>query len=420
LDKISTSAFQTEGATKTDGRKPSIWDTFCLNKNNIIDGTNADVACDFYNNFEPDIKLVASLVLKMFRFSISWSRVLPNGIGEVNPLGIAFYKNVCKCCLEHGIEPVVTLFHWDLPQILQDQGGYASDKFVSRFLYYSDVVISELKPFTKKFITINQPYSIFNSVISGNRAPASKDKTLAFIAAYNCLLALGSVVDLCRKKHSNIEIGIVINLIYFEPFSNSKEDIKSTETQDVITNEFFYQTILCGKFPKKILDIANELGLYYMYSNENNLKIISSKLDFLGINYYQRSFTKSDKNTPLGYKNVYPLNNNNYTDGQREIYPNGLALLLNRIKAITNDLPLYITENGADYRDCGLNDEKRILYISNHLKVISSLIAQGIKIKGYLLWTLIDNFELENGYVSKYGIYHINKNMERVPKKSAI
>lgn len=413
---ISSSAYQIEGAWNIDGRGPSIWDDFCHVSGNILNNATGDIACDFYHRYKDDISLLQQLGVKSARFSISWSRIIPSGIGEINKKGIEFYIELAKECKNRGIEPVFTLFHWDLPSALMHLGGYASPSFPDWFLSYSETVMEYLSPYTDKFVTINQPYSIFKSVASTLRAPAIGNLQAAYASAFNSLLAHGKVVNMARRKFPDKKIGIVLNMIDYIPYS--MEDIGCAEFQDCLVNKQFLEPLFLDGFPNQIIEDIESPELKMRMQNPALLKIISSPMDFIGINYYQSMTVKRTGENISDFEKV-SMPNIKVTDGNRDISPRSLRKILDRVYGLSNGIDILITENGADYRSCGLDDETRIDYLKKHLQILSESIDDGLPVKGYYLWTLMDNFEWENGFEGKYGIFSLGNNLERIPKKSA-
>ena len=415
---ISMSAFQTEGAWNIDGKGPSIWDDFCHSGHHIADGSNADVACDFYHKYREDIALMASLGIKVARFSVSWPRIFPEGYGRINEQGLRYYQDVASCMREHGIEPLPVLFHWDLPSALMKEGGYSSEKFPRWFTDYAETVIEALSSYAEKFITINQPYSVFRAVSSKFRAPALGSIRDGFIAASNCLLAHGMTVRMVRKRFPEKKVGIVLNLIDFRSATENEKDIKAASFQNDLTNMQFLLPLFRAEYPESVIEEVGRLGIADRFSDEDNLSIISSPMDFIGINYYQRMtvVAGADPYSPVKIE----TENTEMTDGGRDIVPESLATVIRIVASLAPDLDIYITENGADYRDEGPDDWKRIDYLYRHLVVVSELISEGYHVKGYMLWTLMDNFEWENGYEGKYGIFMVDKNLRRIAKRSAI
>lgn len=410
---VSTSAYQTEGAWNEDGKGPSIWDDFCHEGGHIADGSTGDIACDSYHRYMEDIEAMKLLGIKIARFSISWPRVIPAGTWKINRKGLDFYITLARALKENGIKPMPTLFHWDLPSKLMEKGGYASPDFPSWFLEYARIMIEALHPYADMFVTFNQPYSIFRSVASKLRAPALGDLKSAYISGNNVLFAHGLVTRMIREQFPGIKCGIVVNLIDYEAASGNDEDMHACSFQDDITNMQFISPLLNGTYPDSIMSEARKYGITKILEDRERLNIISEPMDFIGINYYQRMIVGSGGIIPYVQGHIY-------TDGGREIYPEGLRIVAERVHSIAPGLDIFITENGADYRKEGLNDHKRIDYLRKHLEVVSSMIASGIPIRGYFLWTLMDNFEWENGYRGSYGVFALTEDLKRIPKKSAL
>lgn len=415
----SMSAYQTEGAWNEDGKGPSVWDDFCHQNGHIVDDSNGDVACDFYHRYEPDIVQMEKLGLKMVRFSVSWPRVIPDGVGKVNQKGLDFYIRLVRCFRDHGIEPVPVLFHWDLPSALMEKGGYASPYFSDWFVDYARIVLDALAPWISRVYTINQPYSVFKAVAGTVRAPASGNPQSAYLASLHCLEAHGKVVALVRKEYSSLKVGIILNLIPYEPAGNRSEDVLAARWQDTLTNKQFLLPLSGLGFPKELRNYVRQWGFDQLFFDERILQIISLPIDMIGVNYYQKMVVRGI--SPDGH-HAEKVSAGRYpeTDGGRAIAPEGLRTVLGWVRDLFPLADIWVTENGADYRSCGKCDQARISYLSLHLKTISDMIQEGFPIRGYLLWTLMDNFEWENGYRGKYGIWALGEHLERIPKQSAI
>ncbi|QUH30298.1 GH1 family beta-glucosidase [Vallitalea guaymasensis] len=419
---ISTSAYQIEGGYQEDGKGQSIWDVFTENKDNIVDGSDGKVACNHYELYKDDIDLIANLGIKYYRFSIAWTRIFPNNSYEINEKGIEFYIDLIKYMIQKGIEPLVCLHHWDLPYYLYEQGGWLNRECVEAFEKYAETVFIRLGKYVKHWTTFNQPYSIaYGGYVTGKRAPGKQDIPSAFKVIHNVLLAHGKAVGKFRELNIEGKIGIILNLMPVHCLSEEDEDVRQLE--DEFRNKWFLDAVFMGTYPKMSRTFLEKE--YNMDFNElmqaEDMKVISERLDFIGVNYYTRKIVRYNEECLFNVE--YIDGSNDSTDDFREIYPNGLKEALGFIRKYDPQLDIYITENGADYRgdkvEDILNDEKRIEFLDCHFNTIKELIHDGFPIKGYYLWTLFDNFEWENGYVGKYGIVYVNRDtQERIVKNS--
>ena len=387
----ATAAYQIEGAYKTDNKGLSIWDTFCEKKGNIENGDTGKVACDHYNLFKEDIKLMKEIGLESYRFSIAWTRIFPKGLGKINKKGLDFYKKLVDELIKAGIEPVITLYHWDLPQSLQDIGGWESNKTIEAFVNYAEVIFKTFKGKVKKYITHNEPFVVSmlgNS--KGLHAPGIKDHKVALKVAHNLLRSHGLAVKKFRNLDIQGEIGITLNLTKAYSFSKKDEDIKAAKLFEDYINNWFLDPILKGKYPEKLLKIYKDKFENIDFLNKD-LNIISESIDFLGINYYSRALVKYNKNSEFYGMETIKKDSSKYTAMNWEVYPKGLFDLLISIKENYKSLPLYITENGAAFDDeiknGKVNDKRRIDYLKRHFKSAKKAIDAGVNLKGYFVWS---------------------------------
>ncbi|MCF8009143.1 MAG: beta-glucosidase [Halanaerobiales bacterium] len=413
----ATSSYQIEGAYDKDGKGISIWDTFSHIKGNIYNNDTGDKACDHYNRYKEDIKIMKELGIKSYRFSISWPRVLPNGKGEVNQKGLDFYKNLIDELLKAGIEPVVTLYHWDLPQALQNNGGWENKEIINAFHEYAKLILSEFNDKVKTWITINEPFVVaFNGNSRGEHAPGIKNHKIALQVAHNLLISHGEAVKLFREMNLKGKIGISLNLTSTYPNTDKKEDINAAKLLEEYINGWFLDPIFKGRYPKKLSKIYRD-----KYGPINKLSkdfdIIKQKIDFLGINYYTRALVKHNPDSKFYNIETIKTNDSNYTAMDWEIYPDGLYDLLIKINKKYTDLPIYITENGAAFNnqlDNGkIHDENRIEYLYKHFKKTLKAIKKGVPVKRYYVWSLMDNFEWAYGYSKRFGLIYIDYSTQK-------
>ncbi|WP_434577399.1 GH1 family beta-glucosidase [Thermoanaerobacterium thermosaccharolyticum] len=422
---VATASYQVEGAYNEDGRSMSIWDTFCRQNGKVYKDHNGDVACDHYHLYKDDVKMMKDLGIEAYRFSIAWPRIFPEK-GHYNPKGIDFYKRLTDELLKNDIKPFVTIYHWDLPQWADDLGGWLNREVVDWFGEYASKLFNELGGYIKNWITLNEPWcSSFLSYFIGEHAPGHKDLGEAVLVSHNLLLAHGKAVEIFRDiNSSDSKIGITLNLNEVFPATDSPEDKAAARIADGFQNRWFLDPIFKGEYPKDMLEL---FGKYAKtdFITDGDLKRISQKLDFLGVNYYTRAVVKKGNDGILNAEqtDVY----NEKTEMGWEVYPESLYNILMRLKnEYTFDLPLYITENGAAYKDVvsedgRVHDEKRIEFLKKHFKQAKRFIDDGGKLRGYFVWSLMDNFEWAHGYSKRFGIVYVDYETEkRILKDSAL
>nr|6Z1H_A Chain A, ANCESTRAL RECONSTRUCTED GLYCOSIDASE [synthetic construct]6Z1H_B Chain B, ANCESTRAL RECONSTRUCTED GLYCOSIDASE [synthetic construct]6Z1M_A Chain A, Ancestral reconstructed glycosidase [synthetic construct]6Z1M_B Chain B, Ancestral reconstructed glycosidase [synthetic construct]6Z1M_C Chain C, Ancestral reconstructed glycosidase [synthetic construct] len=419
----ATAAYQIEGAANEDGRGPSIWDTFSHTPGKVHNGDNGDVACDHYHRYKEDVELMKELGLNAYRFSISWPRILPEGEGKVNQKGLDFYNNLIDELLENGIEPFVTLYHWDLPQALQDKGGWENRETVDAFAEYARVCFERFGDRVKYWITFNEP-NVFAVLgyLSGVHPPGMKDLKKAFRAAHNLLLAHARAVKAYREISQNGQIGITLNLSPVYPASDNEEEDKAAAERADQFNNWFLDPIFKGKYEHMLERLGEQIAANGGELPEitDEMEILSASLDFIGLNYYTSNLVRANPNS--GSSSVKPPDLPR-TDMGWEIYPEGLYDLLKRIHEKYN-LPIYITENGMavddEVEDGAVHDTNRIDYLKEHLEAVHKAIEEGVNVRGYFVWSLMDNFEWANGYSKRFGLIYVDyKTQKRTPKKSA-
>lgn len=418
----ATAAYQIEGAAFKDGKGLSIWDTFSHTPGKVLNGDNGDVAIDSYHRYDEDIQLMKELGIDTYRFSVSWPRIFPTGSGEVNEKGLKFYHDFVDALLANGIEPMCTLYHWDLPQALQDEGGWGTRKTIDAFADYAELMFKEFNGKVKSWITINEPWCVsFLSNFIGIHAPGNQDLQLATNISHHLLLAHGKAVSKFRELEIVGGIGYAPNVEWLEPFSSKQEDIDACNRGMGFLMEWFFDPVFKGSYPAFMVDWFEQKGAT-LQIEEGDMEIISQPIDFLGINYYTGSVGRYKKNEDLfdleridiGYEK---------TDFDWFIYPEGFYRVLAKIKDQYGAIPIYITENGACYNDEVENgrvrDQRRIEYLKQHLTSLKRSIDYGVNIKGYLTWSLLDNFEWAEGYDKRFGIIHVDFNtMVRTKKDS--
>ncbi|HEX2911530.1 MAG TPA: GH1 family beta-glucosidase [Chloroflexia bacterium] len=414
-----TAAYQIEGGAYEDGRGESIWDRFCATPGKTLKGENGAVACDHYHRWREDIGLMQQLGLPAYRFSISWPRIVPAGWGQINSKGLDFYDRLVDGLLEAGITPYATLYHWDLPQALQDQGGWPNRQTAYAFAEYAQIVLKRLGDRVKGWFTHNEPWCVaFLGHQVGRHAPGLTEPKLAIAATHHLLLSHGLVVPLIRQLAPHSQASISLNLGVFEPARRGTLDEVAVERADCEQNRLFLDPLFKGRYPQE-LPLLNEL--YDQLVRPGDLEAMTAPLDFLGINYYYRSVLEANPASPTQSIQVKPAGT--YTTMGWEVYPPGLYRLLTRLN---RDYPsrYIITENGASTPDqIGVEgqvvDELRLQYIQEHLKQAARAIREGVKLEGYFVWSLLDNFEWAFGYERRFGIIYVDyATQNRIVKES--
>ncbi|MGQ9632307.1 MAG: GH1 family beta-glucosidase [bacterium] len=420
----ATASYQIEGGYDEGGKGESIWDRFCKNPGNIQNGDTGNLACDHYHRYREDIGLMKEIGLKAYRFSVSWPRIFPEGKGKVNQRGLAFYNRLVDGLLRVGIEPFITLYHWDLPQALQDRGGWANEEIVGYFRDYAATVSSSLGDRVHNWITHNEPWVVaFLGYHRGIHAPGIKDIYTAVRVSHNLLLSHGEAVQAIRKNAGRrARVGITLNLSPIHPASESEEDVKASRLADGYLNRWFLDPVFKGAYPE---DILEKYGDKAPKIRPADMKKISRRIDFLGVNYYTRQVVKSEPKTgeptPVG-----KIKGSKYTAMGWEIYPQGLYELLKRIHDEYGAPTMYITENGAAFPDKvdekgEVNDPRRVRYLRDHFAQAHRAIGDGIDLRGYFVWSLMDNFEWAHGYSKRFGITYVDyPTQKRIIKRSGL
>jgi beta-glucosidase len=417
------SAYQVEGSPLADGAGASIWHRFSHTPGRVLDGQTGDVACDFYRRYADDVLLMRELGLTAFRFSVSWSRVLPEGRGRVNRRGLDFYERLVDALLEEGIRPAVTLFHWDLPAQLDDRGGWLNPDIADWFSDYGRVLFRALGDRVPIWITLNEPWVVSDGgYLHGKLAPGHASLFEAPIASHNLLRAHAAAVRAYRAESRNA-IGLVVNLEPKYPASRRPEDLAATARAEAYMNRQFLDPVFFGRYPDELSEIFGEAWPDFAAAE---VEAIRAKIDFLGVNYYTRSVTRADPAAyPLRARAVHQKRHT-YTQTKWEVYPAGLTDTLLEVKARYGDIPLYVTENGAAFYDPPtaeggvLEDPLRVDYLRKHLRAAQRALEEGVDLRGYFVWSLLDNFEWSHGFSKRFGIVHVDyETQRRTPKASA-
>ncbi len=420
----ATSSYQIEGAVQEDGRGESVWDRFCHTLPHKIAGQDTgDIACDHYHRYREDVALMRELGLRAYRFSIAWPRILPEGIGRLNPAGLSFYERLVDELLQTNIKPFATLYHWDLPQVLQDRGGWLNPASVEWFAEYADRVSRQLGDRVCGWITHNEPWIVaFVGHFYGSHPPGLTDLKAAYQAAHHLLLAHGAAVPILRRNAPRAEVGISLNLNPIYPASDSLEDQEAVRRQDDFLNRWFLDPLFKGAYPDDMVTLLQE---WLPRINLTDVQTAAAPLDFLGVNYYIRNVVAFEESElPLQVRHV-PQEHAAATAMGWEIFPQGLTDLLVRLKQEYAPAAIYITENGAAFDDPlpqngVVEDPQRIAFLEVHLTAVAKALAQGVPVKGYFVWSLTDNFEWTHGYEKRFGIVYVDPlTRDRVPKRSA-
>lgn len=417
----ATASYQIEGAAHEDGRGESIWDRFCKTPGNVSNGDTGDVACDHYHRYEEDINIMKDMNLAAYRFSIAWPRIFPSGAGQPNQKGLDFYKRLLDSLAKQGITPYATMYHWDLPQQLEEKGGWVNRDTAKYFRDYAYYLLENLGDRVKHWITLNEPWcSAFLGYGNGHHAPGLKDMAKTVKAGHNLLYAHGLTVQCFREMKLAGQIGITLNFTPQHAASDSQEDQDVRELADAFSNRWFLDPIFKGRYPEILLDFFGNQG-WSLDDQPNDLAIISSSIDFLGVNYYTRAVVGKGEEGYHGVKHYPP--ERAVTAMGWEIYPEGLYELLCWLQKECNNTPLLVTENGAAFHDevvnGKVNDVKRTEYLRSHFQQAARAIQDGVSLNGYFVWSLLDNFEWAFGYDRRFGIVYVDyETQERIVKES--
>jgi len=419
----ATSAHQIEGSPLADGAGPSIWQRFSHTPNRVRDGDTGDVACDHYRRYEEDVALMRSLGANAYRFSIAWSRVLPQGRGAVNAAGLGFYDRLVDALLAQGIAPMATLYHWDLPAALDDLGGWLNPDIAHWFADYADVVFRNLDDRVKLWSTLNEPWVVTDGgYLHGVLAPGHRNRFEAPIAAHHLLRAHGAAVQAYRSSGRH-QVGIVVNIEPKYAASQREEDVAATARADAYMNLQYLDPVFLGRYPEALAEIFGEAWPNWP---AEDFALIRQPIDFVGVNYYTRSVTRFDAEPWLLHAAAVRQARATHTETGWEVFPQGLVDTLVRVKERYGNPPLYVTENGAAFfdpptaDDGRVHDPLRVAYLRDHLRAVHRAIAAGVDVRGYFAWSLLDNFEWSHGYSKRFGIVHVDfATQARTPKDSA-
>ncbi|MFG2812600.1 GH1 family beta-glucosidase [Streptomyces sp. NPDC048410] len=406
----ATSAYQIEGAVAEDGRSPSIWDTFSHTPGKIDGDDNGDTACDHYHRWRDDLGLMRQLGVDTYRLSVAWPRVMPGGDGPVNAKGLAFYDELTDALLEAGITPSVTLYHWDLPQVLQDRGGWPERDTAEHFATYASAVAERLGDRVTHWATLNEPLcSAWIGHLEGKMAPGWTDLTAAVRASYHLLLGHGLATQAIRAAAPDAEIGIVTNLSTVHAATDSPEDMAAAHRQDGHVNRWWLDPVHGRGFPADMVEVYG----VELPQKPGDLETIATPLDWLGLNYYMPAHVADDPKGPAPYARSVRREGVPRTGMDWEIDASGIETLLLRLTEEYGARKIYVTENGSSFPDLvgpdgTVDDPERRAYLESHLAACASAARKGAPLAGYFAWSLMDNFEWAYGYDKRFGLFHVD------------
>jgi beta-glucosidase len=434
---VSTAAYQIEGAVDAEGRGRSIWDTFSHTPGAVADGDTGDIACDHYHRVADDVALMHELGVPTYRFSLSWPRIQPGGRGPANPAGLDFYDRLVDELLRHGIDPMVTLYHWDLPQELQDAGGWPARDTAERLADYAELAAARIGDRVRRWTTLNEPWcSAFLGYAKGEHAPGVQDPRQAVLAVHHLLLGHGLALQRLRNMlPADVELSLVLNPIAVRAATDDGADAAAARAIDGMANRIFLDPLFHGGYPQDVVTATLRAGISdWRHVQAGDLAIIATPLDALGLNYYCPLVVAAGNPPPEHAEAMLPFP---ACPGVRPVDVPGprtglgwpvdasaLVALLHRFRDEAPGIPLLVTENGAAYPDLpgpdGVADVERVDYLRDHLAAVHEAIAAGVDVRGYFLWSFLDNFEWASGYGPRFGLVHVDyPTQARTPKQSA-
>jgi beta-glucosidase len=419
----ATSAYQIEGSPLSDGAGPSIWHRFSHTPGKIRGGDVGDVACDHYRRYAADVELMRALDLGGYRFSLSWSRIFPEGRGRANPAGLDFYARLIDLLLERGIQPAVTLYHWDLPAALDDRGGWLNPDVVGWFQDYAATAFEAFGDRVRMWSTINEPWVVMDGgYLYGVNAPGHSNRFEAPIVTHHLLCAHAAAVRAFRIGGHPGRIGLVVNLEPKDPATRSAEDLAAVDRADAYMNRQFLDPLYRGEYPRELADMFGEAWPEFP---SHELATIREPCDYLGVNYYTRKVVRHDDSAwPVGVRPVRTADAL-YTETDWEVHPASLTRTLCWVRERYGDVPIYVTENGAAFRDPPsdaegvVDDPLRVQYLRDHLLAAHEAIQRGVDLRGYFVWSLLDNFEWSSGFSKAFGLVQVDFASQRRTLKSS-
>jgi len=411
----ATASYQIEGAWSEDGKGESIWDRFSHTSGKVTNGDTGDIACDHYHRYQDDVALMRKLGLKAYRFSVSWPRVIPSGRGIINPRGLDYYDRLVDALCAADIEPFLTLYHWDLPQALQEEGGWENRNTCHAFADYAALLVKRLSDRVKHWTTFNEPGVVaLDGNLSGAHAPGKRNHRIAYQVAYNLMVAHGLATQAIRAADPSLQVGIVLNLWPAESASEDPADVAAATLAWERGERLFLDPIFKGHYPVSVYEL---IGNKMPKIQDGDMALIAQKLDFLGINFYSRHVVSVQGN-------IKPVPGSEYTEMNWEICAPALRRLLNLIHREYRLPPIYITENGAAFKDevsadGKVHDPRRLDYIKNHFIQTRLAMHDGVDVRGYFVWSLLDNFEWGHGFTKRFGIIRVDYDtQQRIIKDS--
>ena len=421
---VSTSAYQTEGAHNMDGKGPSIWDTFTHEQKSKIRGKqNADVACDFYNLYEDDLILMKSLGINHFRFSLSWSRIIPEGTGTINQKGIAFYDKLIDSCLKHGITPWVTLYHWDIPQALENKGGWTNREVVGWFTEYTAVCVKYFGDRIKHWMVMNEPMVFVGAgYFLGLHAPGRRGMKNFLPAIHHTVLSMCEGARVIKARYPDAEVGTTFSCSHIEPYRELEKDYIAAHKVDALLNRMFIEPVLGMGYPVDVLKPLRDIQQYILPGDEHRMRF---DFDFIGVQNYTRELVKHSWFTPYLRARLITAPNRNvpHTLMNWEIYPESIYQMIKKFDKYPGIKKIIITENGAAFEDRHhdtiISDHLRTTFLKDHIRQVLRAKAEGAKVEGYFVWTWTDNFEWAEGYHPRFGLIYTDfKTLRRIVKES--
>lgn len=420
---VSTAAYQIEGAFQADGKGTSIWDSFTGRKGKTYRNQNAKETCDFYNRYEADLELMKRLHIKNFRFSISWTRVLPNGIGTPNADGIAFYNRIIDKCLDLGIEPWLTLYHWDLPQALENKGGWTNREIIGWFKDYVALCVTNFGDRVKNWMVLNEPLVFVGAgYFLGEHAPGRKGKRNFLPALHHAALCQAEGGQVIKKLDPQARVGTTFSCSLIEPLTNSQKDHLAAKRVDALVNRLFVEPVMGMGYPVNELKFLRTLKSYQLPGDEELLKF---EFDFVGIQNYTREIVKHSWFVPhiKARKVKVPKRGASLTAMDWEVWPASIYQMLKKFDGYEGVKELYVTENGAAFSDSithgEILDQKRIDYLEQYIGAVLRAKQEGVQVKGYFVWTFTDNFEWAEGFRPRFGLVHVDfQTQQRTVKAS--
>jgi beta-glucosidase len=415
----ATASYQIEGATREDERGLSIWDAFSATPGKVAGGDTGDIAANHYHSMPDDVKLMKQLGLDAYRFSIAWPRILPDGRGRVNEKGLDFYERLVDTLLEHNIRPFATLFHWDLPLALHHEGGWLNRDTVYAFADYAEVVVRRLGDRVANWITHNEPWCVaYLGYGIGVHAPGLQDRQAALTAGHHVLLSHGLAVPRIRAHSSpDTQVGITLNFTPAYPADSRPETLRDVALSDTFGTRWLLDPLYRGKYPEHLFEA---MGLNAPPIHSGDMALIATPIDFLGVNNYTRVLVRGRLTPPLAdaCDVVSPVPGSCYTEMAWEIYPQALSDMLLRLHREYHVPALYVTENGAAFADNlngdnQIHDPRRVDYLRRYIQAIAGTVQQGVPLRGYFVWSLLDNFEWAEGYSKRFGIVYVDYPTQR-------